>query len=159
MNEKEYDAGYYLDMIKVMEKTEGLIEMHPSIESEKLKWPIMELISIYYSKPFMSSNRAYKREDGSKHRPHKILPEEIDFTEEERKVHDLAYDWRNGYIAHSDQEKRNQELSLKRDEDGKIVGFESVSSLEIMPIFDFHSETLKRNIDKIKNLLWSKIYT
>lgn len=159
MNKKDYDAGYYLDMLKVMEKTEGLMEQHPSIECEELKWSIMELISIYYSKPFISSNRAYKKGDESKHRPHKLLPEEITFTEKEREIHDLAYDWRNGYIAHSDQEKRNQELSLKRDKDGKIVGFESVSSSEIMPIFDFHFETLKRNIAKIKDLLWYKIYT
>ena len=159
MNEEEYDVGYYLDMIKVMEKTEDLIEQHPSIKSERLKWSIMELIAIYYSKPFMSSNRAYKREDGSKHRPYRIRPEDLDFTDGERRVHNLAYDWRNGYIAHSDQEKRNQDLELERDENGRIVGFAGVSSSKIMPILDLHLETLKANTAKIKSLLWSKIYT
>lgn len=159
MNEKEYNVGYYLNMIKVMDKTKDLIKEHPLIKSEKMKWWIMELIAIYYSKPFTSSNRAYKKENRTKHQAHKILVEDLNFTEEERKVHDLAYEWRNGCIAHSDQEKRNQQVTLEVGKDGRTVGFESLSSSKIMPLFDNHLKILKINITKIKSLLWSKIYS
>jgi hypothetical protein len=159
MTEEEYNVGYHLDMVKVMDKTEKLIEQYHSIASEEIKWTIMELIAIYYSKPFLGSNRSYTRPDGSKHRAHKLDVEAINFNEAGKKVHDIAYDWRNGYIAHSDQQKRDQDVKLKRKEDGRIVGFESSSSYSGMPLFDFQLDTLTSNLAKIKDHLWSKIYT
>ena len=159
MTEEEYIVGYCLDMLEVMKKTEKLIDQYNSISSEEIKWSIMELIAIYYSKPFLGSNRSYTREDGSKHRPHKLLAADIDLTKNERKVHEVAYDWRNGYIAHSDQEKRDQDVKLERNEDGKIVGFSSVSGYTGIPLLDFQLETLRSNLTKIKDHLRSKIYT
>lgn len=159
MTEEEYNVGYYLDMVKVMEKTEKLVEQYHSTDSEEIKWSIMELIAIYYSKPFLGSNRSYTRPDGSRHPSHRIDAADVGFDKNERKVHDVAFDWRNGYIAHSDQEKRDQEVKLKRKEDGRVIGFESSSSYSGIPLLDFQLKTLTSNLSKIKNHLWSKIWS
>lgn len=159
MTEEEYKASYYLDMINILNKAEGLMQLHESQNSEKVKSAIRELIAIYYSKPFISSNRAYTKEDGSKYRPHKLTMEEIKFSKKESKLHEIIFDWRNGYVAHSDQEKREQDFKLEKNGDGRVVGFEGMSNSSIMPLFDFNFELLKVNITKIKNFLLGRIYS
>ena len=120
MTEDEYNVGYYLDMINVIKKTEKLIDQYHSVSTDDIKWSIMELIAIYYSKPFLKSKRSYTREDGS---------------------------------------KRDQEVKLERNKAGKIIGFQSVSSYMSLPLLDFQLETLRSNLTKIKDHLWSRIYT
>jgi hypothetical protein len=74
-----------------------------------------ELIAVHYTKPFLGSDRVIEQENGRKRRKHKLDPSCIDFTEKERQVHQLAVDWRNEFVAHADQRKREQDLELKRD--------------------------------------------
>ena len=157
MTDNEYDIGYYLDMISVTEKTERIIDQHKATDSAGIKSSLIELIAIYYSKPFMTANRAYARENGSKHRPHKLTAEEIDFTQPEHDVHQIAYNWRNGYVAHSDQTLRQQSIDLKYDEKGKVTGFASSSGSIAPPLCDFHLDLLNSNLKKIRTHLWSKI--
>jgi uncharacterized protein YuzE len=44
-------------------------------------------------------------------------------------------------------------VALEIDKNGRITGFESLSSSKILPIFEPHLKILKANTDKIQSLL------
>lgn len=159
MNEEEYEIAYYVHMVDVMNRTKDIIEQFESCEEGPTKRSLLELIAIYYSKPFSFSDRAYLKENGKKPKGHKTKKEEINFTDKEASLHDVVIVWRNGYIAHSDQSKVCPEIKLRRNDKGKITGMEGSRKSKDIPLLDFKIPTLKLNIQKIIDHLYGKIYT
>lgn len=159
MTEEEYIKCYLFEMYELMHSTLKLVDLYETVKSTEIGQFLLELVAIYYSKPFLSSKRAYSEGDGNGKKGHKILKDEIVFTEEELRVHEIAFGWRNGYIAHSDQSIKNLKITVRRDEDGTPIGFEGSRDSNDIPLSDFHLVTLKSNIHKIISHVLSKTYS
>lgn len=121
----------YLELVKVMEKTEDLIGQYASVESERVQGSMAQLIVVYYSKPFIGSSGTCRAAGELRSCEHRLQVEELEFTQEERAVHDLIYDRRRRHLADSDR--------------------------KMEPISDAYVDLLSSNVSKIKGHLQAKI--
>ncbi|WP_269542946.1 hypothetical protein [Cerasicoccus fimbriatus] len=156
MEKEEFDLGFVLDARKVVEKTLTIIAQHRSIDRADVKDSLLELIAVYYSKPFLGSDRAYEHDRGWKH---KLDVERIGFTDSEKEIHKLVLEWRSGYVAHMDQSKRFQDVVIEKDEQGRKVGFQSLSSYDGQPLTSGHVDKVEVNLTRILGFLIAEMHS